>query len=152
MYLTHNKGKTVAAERFIRTWNSKIYDFSVKKCVYLIDKLDDIVNKYNNTDHSRIKIKSIDLKWSTCIGFDIENNAKDTKCKVQDHVRISRYKAFLQKVTFQIGLKKFSWLKKVKTTMPWTYVVSDHNDEEIVATFYKKELQKPNQKQFKLKK
>ena len=97
-------------------------------------------------------MKSIDLKWNTCIGFDIENNDKDTKFKVQDPVRISRYKAFLQKVTFQIGLKKFSCLKKVKTTMPWTYVVSDHNDEEIVATFYKKELQKPNQKQFKLKK
>ena len=60
MYLTHNKGKTVAAERFIRTWNSKIYDFSVKKCVYLIDKLDDIL--INTTIH--IIVQS---KWSLLI-------------------------------------------------------------------------------------
>ena len=58
MYSTHNEGKFVVSERFIRTLKNKIYKYmiSVSKNVY-IDKLDDIVNKYNNTYHSTIKIK-----------------------------------------------------------------------------------------------
>ena len=43
---------------------------------------------------------------------------------------------------FQIGLKKLLSLKKVKSTVPWTYVISDHNGEEIVGTFYKKIIAK----------
>ena len=56
MYSRHNKGKSVAAERFIRTLENKIYKYmtSGSKNVY-IDKLDDLVNKYNNTHHSTIK-------------------------------------------------------------------------------------------------
>ena len=58
MHSTHNEGKFVVSERFIRTLKNKIYKYmiSVSKNVY-IDKLDDIVNKYNNTYHSTIKIK-----------------------------------------------------------------------------------------------
>ena len=61
MYSTHNEGKSVIAEKFIRTLKNKIYKYmtSVSKNVY-IDKLDDIVNKYNNTYHSTIKMKSVD--------------------------------------------------------------------------------------------
>ena len=63
MYSTNNKGKSVVAERFIRTTKNKIYKYmaSISKNVY-IDKLDDIVNKYNNTYHSTIKIKPVDVK------------------------------------------------------------------------------------------
>ena len=63
MYLTHNEGKSVVAERFIRTIKSKIYKYmtSISKNVY-IDKLDDIVDKYNNTYHTTIKIQPIDIK------------------------------------------------------------------------------------------
>ena len=62
MRSTHNEGKSVVTERLIRTWKNKIYkyDFNIKKCVY--NKLDDIVNKYNNTYHSTIKIKPADIK------------------------------------------------------------------------------------------
>ena len=61
MYSTHNKGKSVVAERFIRTLKNKIYKHmtSISKNVY-IDKLADIVNKYNNSYHSTIKMKSVD--------------------------------------------------------------------------------------------
>ena len=61
MYSTHNEGKSVIAEKFIRTLKYKIYKYmtSVSKNVY-VDKLDDIVNKYNNTYHSTIKMKSVD--------------------------------------------------------------------------------------------
>ena len=55
-------------------------------------------------------------------------------------------KLFLQKVVLQIGLKKLLWLKKVNNAVPGTYVIKDLNGEEIVGTFYKKELQKSNQK------
>ena len=56
MYSTHNEGKSVVAERFIRTLKKKIYKCmsSISKNVY-IDKLDDIVNKYNNAYHRKLK-------------------------------------------------------------------------------------------------
>ena len=87
MYSTHNEGKLVVAERFIRTVKNKIskYMTLIPKNVY-IDKLDDIVNEYNNTHHRKIKMKSIDAKDNTYINTDKEVNDKDPKFKV--HVRI----------------------------------------------------------------
>ena len=66
MYSTHNEGKSVVAERFIRTLKSKIYKYmtSISKNVY-IDKLEDIVDEYNNTCHTTIKMKPIDVKDNT---------------------------------------------------------------------------------------
>ena len=68
IYSTHNEGKFVIAERFIRTLKSKIYKYvtSVSKNVY-IGKLDDIFNKYNNTYYATIKTKPVDVKSSTYI-------------------------------------------------------------------------------------
>ena len=57
-----------------------------------VDKLDDIVNKYNNTYHSTIEMKPVNLKSSIYLDFGIENNDKDPKFKVGDYVRISKYK------------------------------------------------------------
>ena len=76
---------------------------SVSKNV-CIDKLDDIGNKYNNTYHSTIKMKPIDVTSSTYFDFGIENNDQDPKFKVCDDQNI---KLFLQKVTLEIGVKKF---------------------------------------------
>ena len=66
MYSIHNEGKCVIAERFIRTLKTKIYKYmtSISKNVY-IDKLDDIVNEYNNTHHRTIKMKPVDGKDNT---------------------------------------------------------------------------------------
>ena len=63
MYSTHSEGKSIIAERFIVTLKNKIYKYitSISKNVY-IDKSDDIVNKYNNTYHSTIKMKPFDVK------------------------------------------------------------------------------------------
>ena len=68
MYSTHNEGKSLIAERFIRTLKNKIYKHmtSIPKNMY-VDKLDDIVNKYNNTYHRTIKMKPVDVKPSTYI-------------------------------------------------------------------------------------
>ena len=65
IYSTHNDGKSVVAERFIRTLKNKIYKFmtSISKNIY-IDILDDIINKYNNTYHRTIKMKPVDVKSS----------------------------------------------------------------------------------------
>ena len=108
MYSTHNEGKSVVAERFIRTLKNKIYIYmrSISKNVY-IDKLDDTVNEYNSTYHRTIKMKPIDLNNNTYVDFGKEVNDKDPKFKVGDHVRISKYKTVSVKAILQIGLKKF---------------------------------------------
>ena len=95
MYSIHNEGKSVVAERFVRTLKTKInkYLTSVLKTTY-IGKLDDIVNEYNNTYH---------------------------RTKLSEEVFV---------------------IKKVRNTVPWTYVISDLTGEEIIGTFYEKELQK----------
>ena len=91
MYLMHNEGKSVAAERFIKTLKN-IYKYmtSISKNVY-IDKLDNIVNKYNNTFQSTIKMKPVDVKSNTYINSSKEINDKDPKFKIGYIVRISKY-------------------------------------------------------------
>ena len=71
MYSIHNEGKSVVAERFIRTLKNKIYKYmtSISKNVY-IDKLDDIVDEYNNAYHRTIKMKPVDVKVNTYINFE----------------------------------------------------------------------------------
>ena len=73
MYSIYNEGKSVVAERFIKTLKSKIYKYitSVSKNVY-IDKLNHIVSKYKNTYHSTIKIMTVEVKSSTYIDFNKE--------------------------------------------------------------------------------
>ena len=99
MHLIQNEGKSVVAERFVRTLKTKIYKYmsSVLKNVY-IDKLDDIVGEYNNTYHRTIKMKPADVKNNTYIEFKKEVNDKDPKFKVVSHVRISKYKNIFAKV------------------------------------------------------
>ena len=108
MYSTHKEWKSIPAEKFVRTLEKKIYKYmtSILKNVY-IDKLNNIVNTFSNTYYSTIKMKPADLKSIAYIGFNKENKNEDPKFKVEDQVRISKYKTFLQKVTFQIGIKKF---------------------------------------------
>ena len=90
MYLTHY-GKNVIAERLIRTLKIEIYKYMnlVSKNVSL-DKLDDIVNKDNNTYHSTIKMKPVDVKPSIYIDSSNEKNKKDLKFKIGGIVRISK--------------------------------------------------------------
>ena len=153
MYSTHNEGKSVVAERFIRTLKSKIYKYmtSVSKNVY-IDKLDDIVNEYNNTYHTTIKMKPIDVKDNTYFNTDKEINNKDPKFIVGDHVRISKYKNIFAKGYTPNWSEEVFVIKKVENTVPWTYVINDLNGEEITGTFYEKELQKTSQEEFRIEK
>ena len=112
MYSTNNEGKSLVAERFIRTLKSKIYKYmtSVSKNVY-INKLDDVVDEYNNTYHTTIKMKAIDVKGNTYINTYKETNDKDLKFKAGDRVEYQNAKTFLLKARLQIGLKKYLLLK-----------------------------------------
>ena len=121
MYSTNNEGKSVVAERFIRTLKSKIYKkmTSISKNVY-IDKLDDIVNEYNNTNHTTMKMKPIDVKDNTYINTDKKINKKDPKFKVGDLVRISKYKNIFAKGCTPNWSEEVFAIKKVKNAVPWT--------------------------------
>ena len=98
IYLTHKEGQSVAAKRFIITLNNKIYIYmaSIKKDVH-ISKLVDIVNKDNNIDHRKIKMKPVDVKPYTYIDSSNEINNEDPKLKIGDIVRISKYKNIFPK-------------------------------------------------------
>ena len=151
VYSTNNEGKSVVAEIFIRTLKSKIYKYmtSISKNVY-IDKLDAIVNKYNNTYHTTIKMKPIDVKDNTYINTNKEINYKDPKFKVGDYVRISKYENTFAKGYMPNWSEEVFVVDKIKNTVPWTYVINDLNGEEITGTFYENELQKTNQKEFRI--
>ena len=130
MYSSHNERKSVIAERFIRTLKNKIYKYmtSVSKNMY-IDKLDDIVDEYNNTYHRSIKMKLIDVKDNTYIDFKKEVNDKNPKFKVGDHVRISKCKNIFAKGYVPNWSEEIFIIKKIKNTVPWTYVINDFNGE-----------------------
>ena len=124
---------------------------AISKNVY-IDKLDDIVLEYNNIYHRTIKMKSVDVKDNTYIDFETEVNDKDPKFKVGDYVRISKYKNIFAKGYMPNWSEEVFTIGKIKNTVPWTYVINDLNSEEIIGTFYEKELQKTNQKEFRIEK
>ena len=124
---------------------------SVSKNVY-IDKLDDIVDEYNNTYHRTIKMKPVDVKDNTYIDFKKEVNDKDPKFKVGDHVRISKYKNIFAKGTTPNWSAELLVTKIVQNTIPWSYVINDLNGNEIIGTFYEKELKKSNQQEFRIEK
>ena len=107
MYSMYNEGKSAITERFIRTLKNKIYKYmtSVSKNIY-IDKLDDIVNKYNNTYHSTIQMKRADVKSNTYIESSQKINDKNPKFKLVILLEYQNIETFLQKVTLEIGLKK----------------------------------------------
>ena len=124
---------------------------SVPKNVY-INKLDDIVGEYNNTYYRTIKMKLADTKNNTYIDLKKEVNDKDTKFWVGDQVRISRYKNIFAKGYTPDWSVEIIVVSKIKNTVPWTYVINDINGEEVIGTFSEKELQKTNQKEFRIKK
>ena len=122
---------------------------SISKNVYTV-KLDEIVNKNNNTYHRIVIMKPVDVKPSMYIDFNKENNKEGSKFKVGDHGRISKYESIFAKAMLQIGLKKFFLLKTLKT-LCCGHVIGDLNGEEIVGIIHQKELKKKKKKK-KIKK
>ena len=103
-----------------------------------IDQLDDMVNEYNNTYHRTINMKPIDVKDDEYIDFLKTVNDKDTKFKVVDHVKSSKYKHIIAKGYTPNWSEGVFVIKKVKNRVPWTNVINELNGEEIFGTFYEK--------------
>ena len=124
---------------------------AISKNVYF-NVLDDIANKYNNTVLRTIKMKPIDVKDNTYADSKKEVNYKDSKFKVGDQVRVSKYKNIFAKGYTPNWCEEVFVVNKIKNTVPWTYVINDLNGEEITGTFYEIELQKTNQREFRIEK
>ena len=142
MHSTFNEGKSVVAERFIRALKNKLYKHmtATGKNVYY-DVLDDIVNEYNNTKHNTIKMKPIDVGDNKRVYID-EHNEKDSRFKVGDRVRISKLKNIFAKGYTPNWSKEIFIVDKINDTVPYTYNIKDLNGEEIIVSFYDRELQK----------
>ena len=154
MYSTHNEGKSVVAERFIKTLENKIYKHMTANSenVYF-NVLNYIVHQYSNTYHKTIKMKPIDVKSDSFAEYNEESNEKDPKFKVGDHVRISKYKNIFAKGYAPNWSEEIFVINQIKNTVPWTYVISNLNGEEIIGSFYeKKNCRKPTKKNLEFKK
>ena len=97
-------------------------------------------------------MKPVHVKSNTYINSSKEINDKDPKFKTGDIVRISKYKNIFAKVYVPNWSEEVFLIKKVKNTVPGTYVTSDLKGEESAGAFYEKELQKTNQKEFRVEK
>ena len=116
------------------------------------DALDDIVKKNNNTVHRTIKMKAIDVTDNSFAEYNEESNKKDPKFKIGVHVKISKYKNIFAKGYTPNWSEEIFIISKINNTVPWTYVISDMNGEEITGSFYEKELQSTNQQKYRIEK
>ena len=146
MYSIFNEGKSVVAERFIKTLEKKIYKHmtAISKNVYY-EALDDIVNKYNNMVHRTTKVKPIDATDDSFAEYNGESNKKDAKFMIGDHARISKYKNIFAKGYAPNWSEEPFVINEINNTVPWNYTIFDLNGEEITGRFYEKELQGTNQ-------
>ena len=126
MSSTFNEGKSVVAERFIRTLKNKFLKHmtAISKNVYF-NVLNDIAGKYNNKIHRTIKMKPIEVTDYYYAEYNEEFNKKSPKFKVDDHVRISKYKNIFAKGYFPNWSEEVFIVNKIKNTVPWTYTISD---------------------------
>ena len=97
-------------------------------------------------------MKPIEVKDNTYVNYIKEVNDKDSKFKVGDHVRIWKYENIFTKGSTPNWSEELFVIKEVKNILPWTNIINDLNDEEIIRTSYKKELQKTNQRGFRIEK
>ena len=137
----------------MRTLKNKIYKHmtTVSKNVYY-DILDNIVDKYNNTYHKTIKVKPINVKDDSFAEYNEKSNEKDLKFKAGVRVRISKFKNEVANRYTPNWSEEIFGVKKNKKYCALNYTISDLNGEEIMGSFYEKELQKTNQKEFRLEK
>ena len=142
MYSMYNEGKSVVTERFIRTLKNKLYKHmtATGKNIYY-NVLDDVVNKYNNTKHSTIKMKPMDVKNNKRV-YIYEHNEEHNRFNGGDRVRISRYKNIFAKGYASNWSSEIFIVDEINDTVPYTYNLKDLNDEEVIGSFYDKESQK----------
>lgn len=149
LYTTYSGLKASICERMIRTLKTNLWKlFSFNGNHKYIDILDDVVEKYNNTKHRTIKMKPIDVDYSnekhlldTVYNYKYNNKEKQ-RFFVNDHVRISKYKALFTKGYLSNWTYEIFQILSVQKTVPITYLLKDYEGQRISGGFYQFELQK----------
>ena len=135
MYLTDNEGKSVMAERFIKTIKAKIYKkMTTNDSKSYLSYLNKLVDQYNNTYPHSINKKPINADYSA-LTKKIETNPKVPKFKVNDRVRITKCKNIFSKVSSENWSREIFIINSVLKTNPWTYKCKDLNEEKIIGSF-----------------
>ena len=149
MHSIHKKGNSAAVERFIRTLKNKIYKYMtpISKNMY-IDKLDEIVDKYNNTYHRAIKMNPVDVKPS----LYKENNKENRKFKIGDNVRTSKYKNIFAKGYIQNWSGGICDYKKLKILFRGHMVLVTLKAKKLLKHFTQKNYKKAKQNEFRVEK
>ena len=153
MYSTRNEGKSVVAERFIKIWNNKIYKYmtSLLKKLYL-NNLDDLPNKYHNTNHSIIEMKPFDVKSNIYFDCSKETNNKDLKFKLANIARISKSKNISAKVYTPSCFEEVFVIKKVKILCNGHMLLVILTERKFLEHSTKKNCKKQIKKSLELKK
>lgn len=147
-YTTYSKTKSAICERVIRTIKAKIYKrFHLRGKYVWYDILNDVVNEYNNTKHRTIKMKPSDVsekneKHLLDTVYKYTSYLSTNKFKIDDRVRISKYKSVFDKGYLPNWTTEIFIIYKIQYTQPKTYLLRDYQNNEIAGAFYGHELQK----------
>ena len=161
LYSTENEEKSSVVERWIRTMKERMWKyFTDNNTNHYVDVLPDLVNGYNNTRHSSIKMTPVEASkkkneltvWRTLYPDHLEIHNIKPEFSVGDKVRISKKKKTFEKGYTTRWTEEIFTIIEVKRTSPVTYKIADLNGEEIKGSFYEPELQKTSQQLFRIKK
>jgi len=158
-YSTYGEHKSCVVERFNRTLKTNMWKrFTADNTRNWINMLDKLMNNYNNTVHSTIKMTPVEAsqpenknKVLNNHGFQNDRQLKP-KFEAGDRVRISRTKAVFEKGYLPNWSEAIYEITEVKPTNPFTYILKDMNGEPIAGSFYTEELQKTNQEVYRIEK
>ena len=161
LYHTENEEKSSIVERWVRTIKEKMWKYFTDNNTYkYIDVLPDLVEDYNNTVHSTIKLtpKEASKKknkltvWRNLYPDRYKKYNITPKFSVGDEVRISKKKAVFEKGYTTRWTEEIFTITEIKNTNPVTYKLADLQGEKITGTFYEPELQKTEQQIFRIEK
>ncbi|XP_065667586.1 uncharacterized protein LOC136087893 [Hydra vulgaris] len=160
LYSTENEEKSCVVERWNRIMKDKMFKyFSANSTKKYIDVLDEMVNKYNNTKHSSIKmtpVEASDKKNENVVWLNLNGNVRSEsvrpKFSIGDRVRITKKKGTFEKEYTPRWTEEVFTVSQIQFTDPPTYMITDDNNEEIQGTFYEQEMQKTDQNIFRIEK
>ena len=161
LYSTENEEKSSVVERWIRTMKEKMWKyFTDNNMSVYIDILPDLVKNYNNTRHSSIKMTPVEASkkkneltvWRNLYPEQLAIRGIKPNFSIGDKVRISKKKKTFEKGYTTRWTEEIFTIVEIKRTSPVTYKIADLNGEEIKGRFYEPELQKTNQKLFRIEK
>ena len=159
LYSTENEEKSSVVERWIRTMKKRMWKyFTDNNTSVYIDILPDLVEDYNNTRHSSMKMTPVEVSkkkneltvWRNLYPDRLKNIDINPKFSIGDKVRISKKKKTFEKGYTTRWTEEIFTITKINRTSPVTYKIADLNGEEIEGSFYEPELQKTSQQLFRI--